>query len=84
MKHLGHPIFGDTSYGGNQLIKGARFSKYKTFVENCLQLMSRQALHAQSLGFTHPVTNQPMHFEQPLPEDFQAVLKRWENYVRYH
>lgn len=84
MKHLGHPIFGDASYGGNQVLKGARSSKYKTFVENCLQLMPRQALHAQSLGFIHPVTNQPMYFEAPLPEDFQAVLDKWENYASYH
>ena len=84
MKYLGHPIFGDASYGGNQIIKGARFSKYKAFVENCFQLMPRQALHAQSLGFIHPVTNQLMHFEESLPKDFQAVLNRWENYICYH
>ena len=84
MKYLGHPIFGDASYGGDYVVKGARFSKYKAFVENCFQRMPRQALHAQSLGFVHPITKQPMYFEQPLPPDFQAVLDRWESYVHYH
>lgn len=84
MQYLGHPIFGDTSYGGNQLVKGPHFSKYKAFVEHCFSHLPRQALHAQSLGFMHPITKQPMHFEEPLPQDFQTVLDRWKNYVHYH
>ncbi|MEM7382859.1 MAG: RluA family pseudouridine synthase [Bacteroidota bacterium] len=84
MQYLGHPIFGDTSYGGNQIVKGPRFATYKTFVAHCLRLLPRQALHAQALGFIHPVTQQPMHFEEPLPPDFQTVLNRWEAYTQGH
>lgn len=84
MKYLGHPIFSDESYGGRQVVKGEPFSKYKAFVENCFQLMPRQALHAYSLGFQHPVTQKPIYFEAPFPQDFQAVLDRWENYMQYH
>ena len=83
MRYLGHPIFNDATYGGDQLVKGQRFSKYKAFVQNCFQLMSRQALHAQSLGFIHPTTQAKMHFEVPLPEDFQQVLDKWEHYVQW-
>lgn len=82
MQHLGHPIFNDAAYGGDQILKGERFSKYKAFVHNCFQLMPRQALHAHSLGFIHPTTHQWMHFELPLPLDFQQVLKKWERYVQ--
>lgn len=83
MQHLGHPIFNDATYGGDQILRGQRFSKYKTFVENCFRLMPRQALHAQSLGFVHPTTQQPMYFEAPLPSDFQQVLNKWERYVQW-
>jgi 23S rRNA pseudouridine1911/1915/1917 synthase len=83
MQHLGHPIFNDATYGGNQILKGQRFSKYKTFVENCFKLMPRQALHAQSLGFIHPTTQQYMCFEAPLPPDFQQVLDKWERYLQW-
>lgn len=83
MKHLGHPIFNDAAYGGNQILRGQRFSKYKAFVENCFKLMPRQALHAYSLGFVHPTTQHPMRFEAPLPTDFQQVLKKWEQYVQW-
>lgn len=84
MKHIGHPIFADAAYGGYQIVKGEQFSKYKTFVENCFQIMPRQALHAYSLGFTHPTTQENMYFEAPLPTDFQTVLNRWTKYVHYH
>jgi len=84
MKYLGHPIFGDETYGGRQAVKGELFSKYKAFVENCFQVMPRQALHAYSLGFIHPVTKQPIYFEEAFPKDFQAVLARWESYIQYH
>ncbi len=83
MKHIGHPIFNDAVYGGNQILKGQRFSKYRAFVENCFKLMPRQALHAYSLGFVHPTTRQPMCFEAPLPTDFQQVLKKWEQYIQW-
>ncbi len=82
MRHLGHPIFNDAAYGGDQILKGQRFSKYKSFVENCFKLMPRHALHAQSLGFVHPSTHLPMRFETPLPPDFQKVLEKWERYVQ--
>jgi 23S rRNA pseudouridine1911/1915/1917 synthase len=84
MKHIGHPIFADATYGGYQIVKGEQFSKYKTFVENCFQIMPRQALHAYSLGFTHPITQENLYFEAPLPTDFQTVLNRWTKYVHYH
>ncbi len=83
MKHLGHPIFNDATYGGNQILKGERFSKYRAFVENCFKLMPRQALHAYSLGFVHPTTKQFMCFEAPLPTDFQQLLKKWEQYIQW-
>jgi len=84
MKYIGHPIFGDAAYGGFQIVKGEQFSKYKAFVENCFQIMPRQALHAYSLGFIHPISQKNMYFEAPLPSDFQAVLDRWIKYVHYH
>ncbi|ACE06061.1 hypothetical protein Aasi_0665 [Candidatus Amoebophilus asiaticus 5a2] len=84
MKHMGHPIFADAAYGGHEIVKGEQFSKYKSFVENCFQIMPRQALHAYSLGFIHPTTQENMYFESPLPTDFQTVLNRWSKYVHYH
>lgn len=83
MKFLGHPLFNDAMYGGDKIRKGTQFAKYKTFVQNCFNLMPRQALHAMSLGFVHPVTKKRLYFETPLPEDFAAVLDKWENYVKY-
>ncbi|WP_439473388.1 RluA family pseudouridine synthase [Algoriphagus formosus] len=83
MKYLGHPLFSDAMYGGDKIRKGTQFSKYKSFVENCFQIMPRQALHAKSLGFKHPRTGENMYFEAPLPEDFSAVLAKWEHYVQY-
>lgn len=83
MKYLGHPIFNDATYGGNQILKGTRFSKYKSFVENCFNLIQRQALHAKSLGFVHPATRKKVHFTSELPEDFEAVLEKWRHYVTY-
>lgn len=81
MQHLGHPLFSDERYGGDAIVKGTIFSKYKKFVENCFTLMPRQALHAKSLGFTHPVSGERLHFEADLPEDFSAVLDKWRRYV---
>jgi 23S rRNA pseudouridine1911/1915/1917 synthase len=83
MKYLGHTLFNDATYGGDVPLKGTIFSKYKAFVENCFKLMPRQALHARTLGFIHPHTKTFMRFESELPEDFKAVLEKWEHYVKY-
>lgn len=83
LKYLGHPLFNDETYGGNKVLKGTQFSKYKAFVENAFKLMPRQALHAKSLGFVHPVTKKFMQFDSELPADFQAVLEKWDNYVKH-
>ena len=82
MKHLGHPLFNDSSYGGNRILKGTVFSKYKSFVENCFEMIPRQALHAKSLGFLHPTTKKFVHFDSDVPEDFKRVLEKWRNYVK--
>lgn len=84
MKYIGHPLFGDTTYGGNRVLKGTQFSKYKSFVENCFKIMPRQALHAKTLGFIHPITKKYMQFDSDLPKDFLEVLEKWENYVQYN
>lgn len=81
MKYLGHPLFNDATYGGNEIVKGTIFTKYKQFVQNCFKLMPRQALHAKTLGFVHPVNKQQVSFDSSLPEDFQRVLDKWKNYV---
>lgn len=81
MKSIGHPLFSDASYGGDRILKGTVFNKYKQFVENCFQLLPRQALHAKSLGFEHPITKERITFETPLPVDFQAVLTKWRDYT---
>lgn len=83
LKHIGHPIFNDATYGGNQVVKGTVFTKYKQFVENCFKIIPRQALHAKTLGFIHPETQQFMQFDSELPEDFNAVLEKWDKYVQY-
>jgi 23S rRNA pseudouridine1911/1915/1917 synthase len=83
MKYLGHPLFNDEMYGGSDVLKGTVFTKYKQFVENCFRIMPRQALHARSLGFVHPVSGKRMHFELELPTDFIEVLDKWDNYVKY-
>lgn len=84
MKYLGHPLFNDAMYGGDIIRKGTQFSKYKTFIKNCFEVIPRQALHAQSLGFVHPTSKEFLYFESPLPADLDEVLKRWENYVNYN
>lgn len=83
MKHLGHPLFSDASYGGDRILKGTVNGKYKQFVENCFALMPRQALHAETLGFIHPSSKQYLHFQAPMPADFTAVLEKWRNYIKY-
>jgi 23S rRNA pseudouridine1911/1915/1917 synthase len=83
MKHIGHPIFNDETYGGNVIVKGTMFSKYKQFVDNCFKIIPRQALHAKSLGFVHPATGERMFFDSELPTDFVEVLDKWDKYVMY-
>lgn len=84
LTYIGHPLFNDATYGGDKVVKGTQFSKYKAFVENCFKLMPRQALHAKSLGFKHPRSGEWMQFTTELPEDFTLVLEKWEHYVQYN
>ena len=84
MKHIGHPLFNDAMYGGNEPLKGTIFSKYKQFVDNCFKIIPRQALHAKSLGFIHPATKKFIQFDSELPADFREVMEKWENYVKYN
>jgi 23S rRNA pseudouridine1911/1915/1917 synthase len=81
MKHIGHPLFNDDNYGGDQILKGTTFTKYRQFVKNCFEMIPRQALHAQTLGFVHPATGQEMLFESELPEDLANVIEKWRNYL---
>ena len=81
MEYIGHPLFNDERYGGDRILKGTTFSKYKQFVENCFQQLPRHALHARSLGFVHPSTGKYIYFESDLPEDMRTVIDRWRNYV---
>ncbi len=82
MQYIGHPIFSDDTYGGNKIVKGTVYSKYKQFVENCFELIPRQSLHAKSLGFIHPTTNKYMFFDSEIPEDLQQVIDKWRNYSK--
>ncbi|OWY25677.1 RluA family pseudouridine synthase [Sphingobacteriales bacterium UPWRP_1] len=79
--HIGHPLFNDPEYGGNRIVKGTVYTKYRQFIDNCFALLPRQALHAQILGFTHPETAKPLLFEAPLPNDMQQVLDKWRRYM---
>lgn len=81
MQYLGHPLFNDATYGGDKILKGTSFSKYRAFVDNCFKIIPRQALHAKSIGFEHPRTKEWLQFDSDLPEDFAAVLEKWEKYV---
>jgi 23S rRNA pseudouridine1911/1915/1917 synthase len=81
MKYIGHSLFNDATYGGDKILKGPVFSKYKQFVENCFQLCPRQALHAKSLSFTHPTTKKWVEFNSELPEDMLSVIDKWRQYV---
>ena len=83
MKHLGHPIFNDTVYGGDKILRGVSSGSYKAMVENCFSYLPGQALHAKSLGFIHPTTRQWLQFDTELPENFKAILEKWESYVKY-
>lgn len=83
MKYIGHPVFNDSEYDGDKIVKGTVFTKYKQFVENCFKIIPRQALHARSLGFIHPATKKEVYFESPLPDDFQQVLEKWRKYIQF-
>lgn len=80
MKHIGHVLFNDDVYGGDEILKGTHFNKYSQFVRNCFKLCPRQALHAKTLGFVHPVTGKMMNFDSELPDDFRLLLDAWRNY----
>lgn len=79
-KHLGHPLFNDDTYGGDKILKGTTFTKYKQFVENCFEMIPRHALHAKSLGFVHPITKKEMFFDSELPADMILVIENWRKY----
>ncbi len=81
MKYLGHPLFSDETYGGREIVKGTVFSKYKQFVQNCFKLLPRQALHAKTLGFVHPVTKKEVFIDSDLPQDLLQILEKWRHYV---
>ncbi len=84
MQWSGHPLFNDAAYGGDRILKGTTFTKYRQFVENCFALLPRQALHARMLEFDHPATGARMRFESPLPADMAAVLAKWRTYTTAH
>lgn len=81
MKHIGHTLFNDARYGGNEVLRGTTFAKYKAFVHNCFELCPRQALHAKELGFMHPTTGEMMFFDSELPEDMQLLIEKWRGYI---
>ncbi len=81
MEYIKHPVFNDERYGGNKILKGTTFSKYKQFVQNCFKILPRQALHAKSLGFEHPASGKHMFFDSQLPDDMQAVIDKWRIYI---
>ena len=80
LKDIGHTLFNDERYGGNDILKGTTFTKYKQFVHNCFKVLPRQALHAKTLGFTHPTTGEFMRFNSEVPEDINACLEKWRTY----
>ncbi|WP_372767037.1 RluA family pseudouridine synthase [Lutibacter sp.] len=81
VKHIGHTLFNDERYGGNIILKGTTFTKYKQFVENCFKVLPRQALHAKTLGFQHPITKEFMQFNSEMPQDMQLCLEKWRSYT---
>ena len=82
MQHIGHPLFNDSTYGGDRIVKGTVYAKYKQFVDNCFALCQRQALHAKTIGFIHPSTRQPVLFDSELADDIKAVIEKWRSYVK--
>ena len=83
MKYIGHTLFNDERYGGDRILKGTHFTKYKQFVDNAFKILPRQGLHAKSLGFKHPVSNKKMHFTSELPEDMQLCIEKWRDYSKH-
>lgn len=83
MKHIGHTLFNDARYGGERILKGTTFTKYKQFVENCFKLLPRQALHAKTLGFQHPTTGEFLSFSTDLPEDMHECIEKWRRYAKH-
>lgn len=83
MKYIGHTLFNDETYGGNLILKGTTFTKYKQFVDNCFKVLPRQALHAKSLGFIHPKTNEFVEFNSDIPVDMKECLKKWDSYAKH-
>jgi len=83
MKHIGHPLFNDARYGGDKILKGTTFTKYKQFVDNTFKVLPRQALHAKTLGFTHPRTGKFMSFDSEIPTDMQTAIERWRHYAKH-
>ncbi|MDW5287710.1 RluA family pseudouridine synthase [Formosa sp. PL04] len=83
MKHIGHTLFNDERYGGERILKGTTFTKYKQFVDNCFKVLPRQALHAKTLGFEHPRTKEFMRFNTEIPEDMQLCIGKWQHYVKH-
>ncbi|MBT8266062.1 MAG: RluA family pseudouridine synthase [Bacteroidia bacterium] len=83
MKHIGHTLFNDERYGGEKILKGTTFSKYKQFVDNCFKILPRQALHAKTLGFVHPVTQKKMSFSTEIPDDMQQCIEKWRAYAKH-
>jgi len=81
MAHIRHPVFNDERYGGDKILRGTVFAKYRQFVENCFSLIPRQALHAKSLGFRHPETGRDLFFDSGLPPDMQRLITQWRNYT---
>ena len=80
-KHIGHPLFNDADYGGDQILKGTTFTKYKQFVQNCFKICPRQALHAKTLGFDHPTTGEYISFDSEIPDDMEKVIQKWRDYT---
>ena len=83
LKHIGHTLFNDERYGGDKILKGTTFTKYKQFVDNCFKALPRQALHARTLGFVHPTTGEMKRFESQIPDDMEACLEKWRNYSKH-
>lgn len=83
MKHIGHTLFNDERYGGDKILKGTTFTKYRQFVENCFKVLQRQALHAKTLAFDHPITNERLKFSSDLPDDFKLCIDKWRAYSKY-
>lgn len=81
MKYTGHPLFNDEPYGGNEILRGTRFTKYTQFIKNCFDICPRHALHAKTLGFKHPVTGEDMFFDSELPEDMRLLIEKWRTYI---